>query len=105
MLVFVIGCEVTAELLYLRHGSLQTAVNQAAEIIRSAVVEFDALSKQLLAKYSADADADAELHAMLEQYIDGLQHACTASITWGLSTRRYQVGTEYVEGGLKVTFD
>ncbi|KKA22087.1 LysM domain-containing protein [Rasamsonia emersonii CBS 393.64] len=72
-------------LLYLQHGSLQKGVDQAFEMIRSAVAEFNVLSKQFLATYLNDV----ELHAMLQKYIAELH------------TKRYHVGSEYVGGDKK----
>ena len=62
----------------MRCGSLQDAVDNAVEMIKSAVKAFDLIAEQLLARHLHDT----ELTLKLQKYVDGCRYACTANLNW-----------------------
>ncbi|KAI9779304.1 MAG: hypothetical protein M1816_003617 [Peltula sp. TS41687] len=65
-------------LLYLRHGSIQGAVDDAMEILHSSVEAFDSTSQRLLARHHQDE----VVHNKLQKFIDGCKYACTGNLNW-----------------------
>ncbi|KAH8662917.1 isoprenoid synthase domain-containing protein [Tricladium varicosporioides] len=67
-------------LLYLRHGSLQVAVDSAMSTLRSSVVSLESAAERLKARYLHDE----RLTDDLMKYIESIKRSCTASLNWRL---------------------
>ena len=67
-------------LLYIRHGNLEAAMDNAVKIVANSITAFEASSRQLLNRYSYDTN----IHSKLRNFIHGCKCACTANINWRL---------------------
>lgn len=65
-------------LLYLRHGTLEAAMDIAVKILDESVATFERSSRQLLDRHSNATD----VHFGLKKFIHGCKCACTANLNW-----------------------
>jgi hypothetical protein len=65
-------------LLFLELGSVQAAVDRAADMIRSSVRRFDEAESEILASFSHDPEALESIR----KFIEGCKFACTANLNW-----------------------
>jgi hypothetical protein len=65
-------------LLYLEHGSLDTAMKVVEKWTTQAVKDVDEAAASILRRYSADS----ALQANIQKMIDGCKYACTAKLSW-----------------------
>ncbi|KAI1140476.1 terpenoid synthase [Hypoxylon sp. FL0543] len=65
-------------LLSLELGSVQAAVNQAVDIVKSAIQRFDAAETEVLERYAATPEVQEDIRKV----IDGCKYACTANLNW-----------------------
>ncbi|KAI5922917.1 isoprenoid synthase domain-containing protein [Camillea tinctor] len=86
-------------LLYLKFGSIQKAMNHATDMIKTAIGNFDKAEKALLAEYSSDPAIQEDIR----KFVEATKYACTSNLNWGLTSGRYRLGVQSMEGGVKVT--
>ncbi|KAK7752951.1 hypothetical protein SLS62_005110 [Diatrype stigma] len=65
-------------LLFLRHGSIQAAVDQATEMVKSSVQRMDAAEKEILQRYSSDP----RLRVDVQKFVDTCKYACTGNLNF-----------------------
>ncbi|PLB51409.1 terpenoid synthase [Aspergillus steynii IBT 23096] len=85
-------------ILYLQYGSLQTAVDEAADMIFSSAKEFDQLAEKLL---SSQPEDDAQDN--LRKFIDGCRYCCSANLNWSLRSKRFKLNAQSLQSGFEVT--
>lgn len=83
-------------LLTLELGSVQAAVVEATQILRSSIDSFDKTAERLLSRVSYDASLKSDV----QKFVDGCQCACTGNLNWSLESGRYRLGRKTTEGGL-----
>ncbi|KAI0383154.1 terpenoid synthase [Hypomontagnella monticulosa] len=86
-------------LLCLQLGSIQEAMNRAAEMVRSAIERLDAGEKQILDRYSSTPEVQEDIR----KFIDGCKYACMANLNWSLVSGRYKLNCQSMSGGLNIT--
>lgn len=86
-------------LLYLRHGTLEAAMDNAVKILDESIAAFELSSRQLLDRHSYDTD----VHLGLKKFIHGCKCACTANLNWSLISGRYKLGNRALRDGILVT--
>ncbi|KAA6411299.1 MAG: hypothetical protein FRX48_04579 [Lasallia pustulata] len=86
-------------LLYIRHGSLPAAFDNAVETVKCSIQAVDSSSQKLLARYSQDP----VVYDKLQKFICGCKYACTANVNWSLSTARYGLEPQDMRAGIKLT--
>lgn len=68
-------------LLYLQLGSVQSAIDEATNMVQASVKRFEDAEREVLARYhDANCDGISKVH----QYIDACKYACTANMNWRL---------------------
>ncbi|KAI0833178.1 terpenoid synthase [Hypoxylon sp. FL0890] len=86
-------------LLSLELGSVQAAINQAVDIVRSSIERFDAAEMEILERYSATPEVQEDIR----KSIDGCKYACTSNLNWSLISGRYKLNCQSMKGGLHIT--
>ncbi|KAI0596014.1 isoprenoid synthase domain-containing protein [Biscogniauxia sp. FL1348] len=86
-------------LLYLELGSVQQAMNRATDMIKAAISNLDNAEKALLAQYSSDPSLQEDIR----KFTEGVKYACTSNLNWGLTSGRYKLGVQSMEGGVKLS--
>jgi hypothetical protein len=66
-------------LLFLRSGSIQTAIDEAAHMASSAIDRLDAAERNILGRYSSAAE---ETQEQIRMHIKTCKLACTANLNW-----------------------
>ena len=65
-------------LLFLRHGSLQTAVDSTTDMLRDSVAALEISSDRLISRYSYDQG----LKEKLARFAEACKYACTGNLNW-----------------------
>ncbi|KAI0380854.1 terpenoid synthase [Hypomontagnella monticulosa] len=65
-------------LLFLEQGSVQSAVDQATDIVRSSIQRLDAAEQEILERYSSMP----ALHSEIAEFIKSCKFACTGNLNW-----------------------
>ncbi|KAI0143932.1 terpenoid synthase [Hypoxylon sp. NC0597] len=86
-------------LLSLKLGSVQAAMNQAVDIVRSSIQRFNAAESEILDRYSTMPKVQEDIH----KFIDGCKYACTSNLSWSLVSSRYKLNCQSMKGGLHIT--
>ncbi|KAI1443440.1 terpenoid synthase [Annulohypoxylon stygium] len=86
-------------LLSLELGSVQTAMNHAVEIVRSATYRLEAAETDLLGRYSSMPKIQEDIR----KFVEGCKYACTSNLNWSLMSGRYRLNCDSMEGGLQIT--
>ncbi|KAI1501866.1 terpenoid synthase [Biscogniauxia marginata] len=86
-------------LLSLKLGSVQAAVNEAADMVRSSIRRFEAAERDLLESQSSAPGTQENVR----KFIEGCKYACTANMNWSLSTGRYKLNIDSTRGGIYIT--
>ncbi|OTA70327.1 terpenoid synthase [Hypoxylon sp. EC38] len=86
-------------LLSLELGSVQAAINQAVDIVRSSIQRFDTAESEILKRYSTMPKVQEDIH----KFIDGCKFACTSNLNWSLVSGRYKLNCQSMKGGLHIT--
>ncbi|KAI0097134.1 terpenoid synthase [Daldinia grandis] len=85
-------------LLMLESRSIQDAVDHAANILSASIKRFESAEEEILAQYSTMPNA----HEDLRKFLEGCKYACTANIKWSITTERYQLGYQSMQGGIHI---
>ncbi|KAI0892300.1 terpenoid synthase [Annulohypoxylon nitens] len=85
-------------LLSLELGSVQTAMNHAVEIVRSATYRLEAAETDLLERYSSMPKVQEDIR----KFVEGCKYACTSNLNWSLMSGRYRLNCDSMEGGLQI---
>ncbi|KAF2235443.1 terpenoid synthase [Viridothelium virens] len=86
-------------LLYLECQDVQKAVDQTTSMVEEAVYSFHESAERLLTL----AGMDKALREMLQKMIDGCQYACTGNLAWSITSGRYLLDCQSLEGGVEIT--
>ncbi|KAI0144564.1 terpenoid synthase [Xylariaceae sp. FL1272] len=80
-------CEVDSivPILFCKRGSLQEAVDEATEMVRTSIERLDAAEQTLLELYSSSPD----LAENIRLFVQSCRYGCTGNLGWSLRTRRY----------------
>ena len=87
-------------LLYLRSGSLQSAMHGAFEQVRKAKNELDMVGARLVSEYSSSKHP--ELGQDVQKFVDCCKTMCTGNNTWSLKTERYRLGVSSFKGVIEI---
>ncbi|GAP93173.2 putative terpene synthase metal binding domain protein [Rosellinia necatrix] len=79
-------------LLFIQVGSVQKAIDRAAEMTTSAVQRFERAERDIKIRYGADP----VLLSNLTRFIDGCKYACTGNMNWSLTSGRYKLGVKHL---------
>jgi hypothetical protein len=75
-------------LLTLELGSVQAAVGEASQTLRSSIDSFDKTAERLLSRVSYNESLKSDV----QKIVDGCQYACTGNLNWSLESGRYRLG-------------
>lgn len=75
-------------LLFTKTRSAQGALDEAAQMVKSAVDRFELAETELKALYATSP----QILANVTDFVDGCKYACTGNASWSLSSGRYKLG-------------
>lgn len=65
-------------LLFLRTGNVQTAVDQATDMVKASIRRLDAAERELLELYASDAALSEDI----AKFVESCKYACTGNLIW-----------------------
>ncbi|KAI0418367.1 terpenoid synthase [Xylaria grammica] len=84
-------------LLFLRYGSIQTALDHAVHIVSSSIGRLETAERDILNRYST---ATAETQEKLRLHIKACKLACTGNLNWSLVSSRYGIHSASTGGAI-----
>ncbi|KAI1734371.1 isoprenoid synthase domain-containing protein [Xylaria scruposa] len=86
-------------ILFLEHGSLQTAIDRVISMVQSSMKRLDCAEKELLRCYASSATLTRDL----QLFIRNCKHTCTGNLNWTLQSKRYNLNVDSTSGAVHIT--
>ncbi|KAI0532335.1 terpenoid synthase [Xylaria digitata] len=84
-------------LLFLKCGSVQTALDQILRELSGSIGRFEAAERDILSRYSA---ATAETQEKIRHHVEACKMACTGNLDWSIVSGRYGIHSTSMKDGI-----